>query len=307
MSSHAPVVVRKGGFLSSLVLGLFGTIAVVVICTAAVVIYGMNLVDRKFDQIVRLTPEMLQTLEDWQSFLPPVLSDALRDRRDPAYREQVEMSVDFLIDDNGLGKAPVLSIDNTGQETISLLGVRIVVENNAGTPLRDWVEYPVTPLALEHEWPGPLLPGSDRRFRLHGQSIASVARPVRLEIVELRTWIDSGSPPGRILTPERPAIPLGQPRTLDDSAAPPNAIDADEAMPADPDPDPAQAEAAETEPGAAEQPERLPHNDVTPPTSPEPTSPEQDQPDRAEGETVPERSTAAADAEPPPESGPSPE
>lgn len=276
MSRNAPVVVRKGGFFSSLVLGLFGTIAVVVICAAAVVIYGMNLVDRKFDHVVRLAPEMLHTLEDWQSFLPPVFSDALRDRRDPAYRDKVELSVDFLFDDRGAGRAAVLTINNNGRETISLLGVRLVVENDAGAPIRDWVEYPVTPLALEHEWPGPLLPDSDRRIRLHGPPSDSLTHHLRAEIVELRTWINPDTPAERAVSaPERSPIPRGQPRASDEPAAPLHADSADDAAPLETDPGLTPGDDAKSDSGPAvdAEPEATPQPDAAPPEPTRSTEP----------------------------------
>ena len=42
-----PMVVKRGGFLSAVAYGLFGTITAAIVCGAGVGLYAVNVVDRR--------------------------------------------------------------------------------------------------------------------------------------------------------------------------------------------------------------------------------------------------------------------
>lgn len=188
MSSTPTVIVKKGGFLATVARGLFGSVMVVVICGTVLGVYALRTVDR---HVTSLFQSVASAWPEWQKALPPVLSDAVNDRRAPEYRESVNVTarVEATGKDDDQ-RVLVLQVANKGQQTISLLALHVVLENDRDVPVRDFSVFAATPLAIEHDWRGPLFPGETRKIveRLHDVSGAVKAE---VETTELRLW----SPP----------------------------------------------------------------------------------------------------------------
>ena len=49
--------------------------------------------------------------------------------------------------------------DNTGDETVSMVAVRVAVLNEDGVPACEWTEVVATPSAVEGPWREPILSG----------------------------------------------------------------------------------------------------------------------------------------------------
>jgi hypothetical protein len=192
MDEEHTVFVTKHGFLSSLVLGLCGMISITVICATAVGLYGLYIVDDKIEDLVGASPDMVEALTDWQAALPPALADAIDDRRDLNYRPQVDASVELLGTDSRL--TPVIEVVNQGDKVVTLLSMRVTVEDDEGIPDKEMAVYAATPITIDHEWRGPLLPGSTRRFALRSGRLGRDAALASLEITELRVWNGAGTP-----------------------------------------------------------------------------------------------------------------
>lgn len=190
MSGSPSVIVNKGGFLSSLVRGVFGTIMVVVICGTALGLYGMRMVNGKADMLVengvRITERLLEALPEWQKAMPPQVADALVDRRAPDYRDQVEVTA-RVVNDRG-NDVVVVEVTNHGDEIISMLPLRVVMEDSDGVPIMQESVYAVSPVQICDEWPGPLWPNSGPRkikladYRFRGVHNANAT----VEITDLR-------------------------------------------------------------------------------------------------------------------------
>ena len=131
---------------------------------------------------------MVEALTDWQQALPPALADALDDRRDLTYRRSVDVSVDLIDGANSRMTTPVVEVVNRGDKVITLLCLRVAVEDEQGIPTREMTVYAATPLAIDSEWRGPLLPGSTRRFAIRSSRVGSDATTASLEITELHVW-----------------------------------------------------------------------------------------------------------------------
>lgn len=223
MSSGPSVIVNKSGFLSSLAKGVFGTLAVAIVCASALGFYGMRMFDRHVGQLLSgagaLVPEVIEALAAWQKALPPALADALNDRRAPEYATSLAVAARICPNSGrGGGQVAVVEVANQGAEAVTLHALRLVVEDGQGVPLEERIVYAATPLAVEDEWRGPLWPGQTRRiaWRLSG-STAGVS--VTAETTDLRVWCgpaatgaaDAGAPPAP------PTIVGGPPPAADES------------------------------------------------------------------------------------------
>jgi hypothetical protein len=200
MGKVAPVVVHRRSFASALVLGFFGTLCVLIICGACVAIYGMKMVNDKLDELIAISPEALTAVTSWQEAMPPAVTDALQDRRMPEYRNQVEIHTELVRDWRTERQIPVVEVTNNGDQVISLMSLRLLVQDEDLVPLEEMTIYAATPLAVESEWRGPLLPGSKRRFKaghIRGDVLDDLV--ISTEICELRVW-DPKSDTG-LLTP----------------------------------------------------------------------------------------------------------
>jgi hypothetical protein len=188
------MVVKRGGFLSALAYGLFGAITATIVCASGVGLYAMNVVDRRVDSAIGVSENLLSSLPEIlpeiRESLPPALSDALNDTRDPEYRAFVKLNTRMHERPDGRGQQLAIEVENTGEKTVSLLGLRVVLVDENNMPVRSIGTYGATPVMLESDWRGPLLPGSQRLcgisfFNADGNSSA------RIEITELRTWTDA--------------------------------------------------------------------------------------------------------------------
>ena len=119
----------------------------------------------------------------------------------PEYRDQVEVEVELVRDWRTERQIPVIEVTNNGDQVISLMSLRLVIQDDERVPVEELSVYAATPLAVESEWRGPLMPGSKRRFKaghIRGEMFDELA--VSWEICELRVW-DPRSPSGLVPPP----------------------------------------------------------------------------------------------------------
>ena len=199
MNHMSPVVVKKMGFFPALFLGLFGTIIASVVCAAGLGFYGLNIVDNKAGDVLALGQGLIRGLPEFQEALPPALADLLDDKRDPQYRRNIDVEARIVPDRNrdDRGRA-VITVTNNGDETVSLMSLRVVLEDDRQVPIREMVTYAATPVTIDDQWRGPLLPGSTRKFSVCTWR-GSGELDVSAEVTDLRVWnrdADVGSSDG---------------------------------------------------------------------------------------------------------------
>lgn len=73
-----------------------------------------------------------------------------------------------------------------------MLAVRVAALDARRTPVREWTEVVATPIAIDHEWRGPLMPGATRHVVLSSwrnfPADKADALLVAPEISEIRVW-----------------------------------------------------------------------------------------------------------------------
>ncbi len=194
MNGSPSVVVNKSsGFFAALAKGFFGMIIVAIICVTVLGLYGMRMGDRVIDFATEGVPDVvsdvIKVLPEWQEALPPALSDALNDRRELAYRESIDVSARLAKNESSGGwPMVVVEVQNNGTETVTMLPLRITIEDEDGVPLRTGTLYAATQFAMENELPGPLLAKSGARkltwYGCHGRDDRDAQ--VSVEIVDVR-------------------------------------------------------------------------------------------------------------------------
>ncbi len=191
-----PVVqMKKRSFLSTLVLGLSAIVVTTIVSGSGILIYGMNIADRKTDNLAELIEEAATNLPRFVESLPPLLSDVFHDERRPEYVENLEVSVRLVADHRWSDRVrPVVEVRNNGDRMVSLLSMRIVVQDADGNPIAEMTEWAATPIAADdHDWRGPLLPNATRQFpvrmlRCRGLEADLADLKVSYEITDVRTW-----------------------------------------------------------------------------------------------------------------------
>ncbi len=199
------VVVNKGGFLSSLVKGVFGTVMVVVVCGTALGLYGIYVLDKNVGGFVSA---IASSLPEWQQAMPPVIADALNDERALDYRRLVEVRARVVRggkEPDGEGLLEIVAVNN-GDRVVSLLSLRVLVEDESEEHALSLAVMAATPLALEGDWIGPLAPdGAVRKIVRPLRHI--VGKPeVTVEVTDLRVW--KGPLHNAPAAAEGPAVPL---------------------------------------------------------------------------------------------------
>ncbi|MCZ6654490.1 MAG: hypothetical protein O7D91_15855 [Planctomycetota bacterium] len=174
--SDGMVVHKKMSFLASLVWGTCSVIIVTVVCSSGVVFYGLHIVEKSIDDLPSIVKKV------------PMLRDALSSERRIDYIDDLDIEIDFTdhpyYEDR---MRAVVTITNGGQELVSWLSIRVVVSDDKGNVLDEDVEMIATPLALDDDFPGPLVPGRTRRF-----TICTFKRSdhpsAQYEVTDLRVW-----------------------------------------------------------------------------------------------------------------------
>ncbi|TWT45769.1 hypothetical protein RAS1_22010 [Phycisphaerae bacterium RAS1] len=188
MSSMPSVIVKKGGFLGALATGLFTLLTTVVICASGLGFYALNVLDRRGGSILASVADGLSNgLTQWRETLPPAIVESLDDHRAIDYRTSLDTAVRLVEDDRG--GCALLDVANHGDQVVTLLAARVVVEDERGVPVRQEVQYVATPLAFgnDDDWNGPLLPGSPRRLAIPLRRVEAGMKAT-VEITELRVW-----------------------------------------------------------------------------------------------------------------------
>lgn len=191
--NHSPEIVHtRRSFASSFVLaGSFVLVALIGSVTA-VGIYGLNIVDRKTGNIFEFVEEAMLSLPEIAEALPPVLADLINDQRRPEYADQLDISVKLAATRSSSGVRPMVVVRNLGDQIVSLLSMRVVVLNDRDELVAEFNEWAATPIAADHDWRGPLLPGATRHFatshRFVGKKSKAENLRVEFEITDVRVW-----------------------------------------------------------------------------------------------------------------------
>ena len=199
------VVVKRDGFFTAIVKGLFGIVVVLIICGTVFGVFGIAKLDQNFKLA---TSGVLQILPEWQKTLPPVIADALSDKREPEYRKSVKIETKLVAgekeaddesaddDDRPRGRhghdAPatlVMNVTNNGDETVSVLALRVVAEDEKGVPRWQQSIYAATPLVLDCNWVGPLLPGSTKKLSFSVWGAGAADWKPSVEIADIRVSV----------------------------------------------------------------------------------------------------------------------
>jgi len=193
MSGHSHITLRQHSFLSSTAFGISAIIITIIVSGTVVVLYGVHLASDKSERVISLAQSAVRGLPEFQEALPPALADMLDDRRQPDYAGQLAISAKVTAPPGSHGRTRTsIEIVNEGKEVVSLLSLRITLLDEHDELIAESQEWAATPVAIDSEWRGPLMPGSKRRFvcwRHYGHQAGpmDVVKP-EVEITELRVW-----------------------------------------------------------------------------------------------------------------------
>lgn len=185
--------------LTAFFIGLFTCGAVAIASGAVIVLYGLRVAETQASRILGIAGHTLENLPSVIEALPPAFSELLNDRRAPEYAANIEVSAVFRRDAKTQRLHPVLTVKNNGDKVISLLTVRVVALDSDGVALRDWTQVVATPIGVDHDWPGPLLPNMPRHMVVNGgcghyfATVEGMGDTVDLkavvEIADVRVWL----------------------------------------------------------------------------------------------------------------------
>ena len=205
MNDFPQIIYKRHTFLSALAMGLSAIIIAFIISCTVVIIYGMNFAGDKSEEVVSLVEKAIRGLPNLQESLPPVLADMLNDRRQPDYAAQLDITANTILlpADKGTVKTTI-EIANNGSEIVSYLSLRVVVLTSQNEIITESNEFGATPIAADHDWRGPLMPGSKRYFVTSHKALPVFSADqlkTEVEITDIRVW---NSEKGTFLTKSPP-------------------------------------------------------------------------------------------------------
>ena len=175
-------------------IGVFGFGGVTVMGVTAIALRGLSLADTRISDVLGFAQGTIDALPTIVERLPDSVGDLLHDSRRPDYAGKLEISAKLVADEVRGRMRPVITIRNGGDEVVSLLAVRVAAVDENNRPRGEWTEVVATPLAIEDEWRGPLLPGNTRHvvgsssWRWAGSRDASNLTAV-VEVADVRVWV----------------------------------------------------------------------------------------------------------------------
>jgi hypothetical protein len=192
MNDFPQIIYKRHTFFSALAMGLSAIIIAFIISCTVVIVYGMNFAGEKSEEVVALVEKAISGLPELQESLPPALADMLNDHRQPDYATQLDITTQttLLPADKGTVKT-VIEIVNNGKEVVSLLSMRVVVLTSQNDIITESNEWGATPIAAEHDWRGPLMPGARRYFVTSRRALPVYSADelkTEVEITDIRIW-----------------------------------------------------------------------------------------------------------------------
>lgn len=182
-------VVRKPmSFLAVGALGLSAVLVSAIVCGSGVALYAIRVADHKTGNLSELIRETARSLPEIRASLPPALSDAIDDERSPEYRDQLNITTKLTEGKTRWGgRRAIVEIENRGDKVVSMLTMRLVGLNKDNDPIRAEPVYAATPIQIDNDWRGPLLPRETRRMSIWFDTEEGLAR-VAEEVTEVRVW-----------------------------------------------------------------------------------------------------------------------
>jgi hypothetical protein len=190
MFHEAPpqIIQKRMSFFSVLALSVTAFLITVVVSAAGIGIYSLRIVDRKADGLVGLVGEVAKNLPDLRDALPPALIDAMDDERRPDYLKQMAIQVRLVEDEDRPSRRRIIvEVENKGDEVVSMMTLRLIGMDKNGDPVTEHRTWVASPLQLDGDWRGPLLPHETRRFSIRcydGDRLASMSH----ETTDIRLW-----------------------------------------------------------------------------------------------------------------------
>ena len=188
--------------ITALFLGIFGVGGVGIAAGAMVVLYSLRILDSKASALIGFAEHTIESLPELIDALPPAIGDVLSDRRAPDYAANLDLSVRFVANEQSEGVRPVVTVTNKGKEVVSMLAVRVAALDARKVPVREWTEVVATPIAIDDDWRGPLMPGATRHVVLSSWRSFPADKIEALsaapEISELRVWVPKDHSDARV-------------------------------------------------------------------------------------------------------------
>jgi len=192
MSDHQQIVYKKHTFLSSVALGLSAVAIVCIICCTAVMIYGVHFAGAQSEKFMAITGDVFDGIPDIIQSLPPLAADVLNDQRLPSYSGEIEATARIIAADNHGQARTQIEVTNNGERLITMLSLRITILDANDEIVSESNEWAATPLAADHDWRGPLMPNSHRRFNSGSHRLPRDTDQAHLraevEITDIRVW-----------------------------------------------------------------------------------------------------------------------
>lgn len=206
MADYPKITYKKHTFLSSLAMGFSAFLIVIVISCTTLIIYGMHFIGDKSEKIVSTVGAAIGGLDEFQQALPPIIADVLNDQRRPDYRDNLEVSarVSQIPGHNNHNHNQIrvaIQAKNNGDEVVSMLTIRVILLDENNEVISETDKWIATPITADGGLPGPIMPGSNRRYTAHTYCNHG-DRPLdsfktEVEITDIRVW----NPPEQTQTP----------------------------------------------------------------------------------------------------------
>lgn len=186
--SGATIVRKPLSFLAVAAFSVGAVLMTAIVSGVGLAAYGLHVVDKKSDGIVGLIEQTARSLPEIRAALPPALADTLDDVRRPDYRDSLQVTVKETANSDRWGGRKIgVVVENRGDRMISLLSMRIVGTDDDGTPVTERSIWAASPIQIDNDWRGPLMPHESRRLVVYCRD-AEHATKFSSEITEVRVW-----------------------------------------------------------------------------------------------------------------------
>lgn len=142
-------------------IGLFMLGGMVVASGTLLTMRGMSIFEHNVARVVDFAQVAIEDLPQTIKDVSPLISEFVGERN-LDYAKNVAVTVKLAQRPGSKTLRPALQVENKGNQPINLMTIRVAALTAQNLPVAEWTEVVATPLGIENEWRGPLVPNQTR-------------------------------------------------------------------------------------------------------------------------------------------------
>lgn len=142
-------------------IGLFMLGGMVVGSGTLLIMRGMSIFEHNVARVVDFAQVAIEDLPQTIKDVSPLISEFVGERN-LDYAKNIGVTVKLAQRPGTKTLRPALQVTNKGNQPINFMTIRVAALTAQNLPVAEWTEVVATPIGIENDWRGPLVPNQTR-------------------------------------------------------------------------------------------------------------------------------------------------